>query len=579
MLKQRFDRPLVGSILGRLTPNMSAGILTVCAIYLMHQGVFAEVTEVLNDPVDLDRTRLERIEDLSESLANALLDFSVAARNRNVTHLGAFFPEQILASLWPLEEATQEEQIKSILHQTRNPTELAPREAVYSDYLLNWTLFLDRFSEIEDVRFKVKDAEFITDGEISARNAGIKFFLVGRNVAGKRYWVKGTGHLDARLDGTQWKITRFSTDSLDEYSCSVDLFSEVSTPANLAVPLPPYGTPGNDDFIYHGAAAGDPDQNGLIDLLVTGINGIVLYRNRGDGTFSRVSEAIGLPPVSNATAPIFLDYDADGDRDLFISAVGTQLLFENRLIPDGEMRFEDHSIESGVSRSANGFSVTAGDVNKDGWTDLYVASYNRFGQVMPNSWHNATNGTSNLLFINQGDGTFREAAEEWGVRDTRWSYSAQFLDVNRDGRLDLYVANDFGENGLYVNQGGRFEDQASELGVIDAGNGMGVSAGDFDNDGRLDLFVTNMSSTAGNRILNRLVPGTEPSDNVLRKLAAGSTLFRANPAGGFEDVTSQFGPFSGGWAWGGVFTDFDNDGWQDLYHTNGFVSGKSMKDT
>ena len=141
------------------------------------------------------------------------------------------------------------------------------------------------------------------------------------------------------------------------------------------------------------------------------------------------------------------------------------------------------------------------------------------------------------------------------------------------------MANDFGENGYYVNLGDRFEDRAPGMGLLDPGNGMGVSFGDYNNDGRIDLYVTNMSSTAGNRILDRLFPQGRGDRSGLKKLAAGNTLFEGVDGGGFKDVSNKFGPFVAGWAWGGVFVDFDNDGWEDLYSPNGFISGKSMKDT
>ena len=108
---------------------------------------------------------------------------------------------------------------------------------------------------------------------------------------------------------------------------------------------------------------------------------------------------------------------------------------------------------------------------------------------------------------------------------------------------------------------------------------MGVSFGDYNNDGRLDIHASNMSSTAGNRILTRLFPNASAKDNVLKKLAAGNNLFENTGDGKFKDVTAEVGGFGGGWAWGGGFIDFDNDGWEDIYTPNGFISGKSMKDT
>ena len=226
-----------------------------------------------------------------------------------------------------------------------------------------------------------------------------------------------------------------------------------------------------------------------------------------------------------------------------------------------------------------GFSAAAADVDGNGYPDIYVASYNRYGSVMPNVWGQATNGTPNLLFLNQGNGTFREAARQWGVDDGRWSYAAAFADVDRDGDQDLYVANDFGENGFYLNQRDHFIDVAGNRGLKDAGFGMGVSFGDYDNDGHLDLHVTNMSSTAGNRILRRIYPEAQSNDHLLKKLAAGNSLYKNKGDGTFEEVSARVGGFHAGWAFGGGFIDFDNDGWEDLYTPNGFISGKSMKDT
>jgi hypothetical protein len=259
--------------------------------------------------------------------------------------------------------------------------------------------------------------------------------------------------------------------------------------------------------------------------------------------------------------------------------MGNQVLLENRWIPQGKLVFWDVSDRALVHLPAVGFSAAAADVNRDGYPDIYVASYNRYGTVMPNAWHRATNGTPNLLFINQGDGTFSEEATAWGVDDSRWSYAAAFADLDNDGDQDLYVANDFGENALYRNDGERFTETAAEAGVSDPGFGMGVSFGDYDNDGDLDLHVTNMSSTAGKRILNRLYPGRQQDRSYLFKLASGNSLYENLGNGTFRDATAETGGFPAGWAFGGGFLDFDNDGWEDIYTPNGFISGDSMNDT
>ncbi|MDP6037354.1 MAG: VCBS repeat-containing protein, partial [Candidatus Latescibacteria bacterium] len=358
------------------------------------------------------------------------------------------------------------------------------------------------------------------------------------------------------------QIDHFSIKSFHARFIQANLFDEVSQSAGVYRIAPRFGSPGNQGFVAHGVAVHDVDQDGFLDVFVTGATENFLYINQGDGTFKNRSESAGVQTTPTVSAPLFLDYDNDGDSDLFMAAPGDQMLYENRMIPDGTLEFLNVSYEAGVGHLAQGFSAISADVNNDGLPDIYVASYNKYGLVMPNSWFQATNGTPNLLFINQGDGRFAEKAAAWGVADNRWSYAAQFGDLNGDGRADLYVANDFGQNAFYLNRGTHFSDAAAELGLLDPGNGMGVSFGDYDNDGLLDIHVTNMSSTAGNRILKRLFPDamTQLDDTrVLNKLAAGNTVFKNLDNGQFKDVSATLGPFSAGWAFGGGFVDFDND--------------------
>ena len=528
---------------------------------------------------ELDKAELTQVEERSESLANALLEFSVTVRERDMARIGKFFESPARVTPWPSLSGAPDTEFKWISTAAPRVARKRPEKMTRTELTKSWGKFLQTFSSVEDARFQVKGASFSQRKKGVEGKGDLKFFLIGRDRNDRRFWVKGTGRLVAVQTAEEsWQISEFRLAEVKTMRAAADLFSEVCIPAGVSISLPRYGEPGNDDFVYHGAAAGDVDRDGFQDLVVTGINRNYLYLNQG-GRFQDVADKAGISVTPPGTAPLLIDYDNDGDLDVFMASVGEQMLFENRLVPSGKLLFFDISQEVGVAVNAIGFSATAGDVNGDGWTDVYVASYNRYGRVMPDSWHRASNGTPNLLFLNQGDGTFRESGAQWGVRDQRWSYAAQLADVTGDGRLDLYVANDFGENGFYVNLGDRFEDRAASMGLLDPGNGMGVSFGDFNNDGRIDLYVTNMSSTAGNRILDRLFPQGKGDRSGLKKLAAGNTLFEGVDEGGFRDASSQFGPFVAGWAWGGVFVDFDNDGWEDLYSPNGFISGKSMKDT
>ena len=558
----------------------------------------------------VDRARLEVIEDLSESLANDLLELSVATRDRDLARTAEFFPSELLATPFTSRPLAVKNDVKWIGMRAWEVVNTSARNAVSGganahgadgatarkmakeDFMRDWRVFLDHFAEIEDVRFKVKAADFdpsanaVAGAKVPTATVGstgrarVAFYVIGRNREGQREWTRGVANVAVRYAASnRWQFDSFSLASLDSMVAATDLFSEVAVPANVAASLPAYGEKGNGGFVWHGAAAADFNKDGWIDLFVTAPDRNYLYLNDRKVKFQDASNNAGVQLLASGVAPLVLDYDNDGDGDVFISAVGAQVLLENRLVPDGKLEFRDISSEAGVGIQAIGFSAVAGDVNNDGLLDIYVTCYNRYGQVTPDSWFRATNGTPNLLFINQGNGTFREEAKKWGVDDRRWSYAAAFTDVNNDGRQDLYVANDFGEKAMFINKGNKFVDEAAERGVLDPGNGMGVSFGDYNNDGLLDLHTTNMSSTAGNRILSRLFPNSSPQDNVLKKLAAGNNLFENLGEGRYKDVTADVGGFSGGWAWGGGFIDFDNDGWEDIFTPNGFISGKSMKDT
>lgn len=599
----------------RLSMSAVALLLALALPLVPYTDAFAQ-----QQPASVDRKRLEVIEDLSESLANDLLELSVATRDRDLRRTAEFLPARLSASPFPSKPSATKNQIKwvgthgwdaaptdvKLIPAKSDASSLAgtPRAANNAaapgglrpmsreEFMRDWQSFLEHFSEIEDVRFKVKEAQFEEGARAVAGakeptavvgaggQARVAFYVIGRDTEGKREWARGVTNVKVRYAAPgRWQFESWTLASLDSMVASTDIFSEVAVAAGVSAERPTYGTHGNTGFVWHGAAAADFDRDGWIDLFVTAPARNYLYLNDRQGRFRDASAATGALSLASGSAPLPLDYDNDGDDDVFISSVSSQILLENRLVPDGKLEFQDISLEAGVAKEAVGFSVAASDVNGDGRPDIYVTSYNRYGQVTPDSWFRATNGTPNLLFVSQPDGTFREEAAKWGVDDKRWSYAAAFADVNDDGRPDLYVANDFGEKAMFINRGDSFVDEAKERGVLDPGNGMGVSFGDFNNDGRLDLHTTNMSSTAGNRILSRLFPNSNPQDNVLKKLAAGNNLFENLGQGKFRDVTAEVGGFGGGWAWGGGFIDFDNDGWEDIFTPNGFISGKSMKDT
>ncbi|HEY3175985.1 MAG TPA: CRTAC1 family protein [Candidatus Polarisedimenticolia bacterium] len=312
------------------------------------------------------------------------------------------------------------------------------------------------------------------------------------------------------------------------------------------------------------AAAGDYDGDGNVDLYVTNSRlgyTNALYHNNGDGTFTDVAAAAGVADVNESDGlsmdAVWGDYDNDGDEDLYLVKWGRNLLFRN----EGNGRFIDVTAEARVGDWGNGNAAIFFDYDGDGWLDLYIGNYFRNvdlwrlpdTRIMHNSFESARDGGTNVLYHNLGDGTFADVSVEAGVADTGWTLDVGAADYDNDGDMDLHVANDFGPDKLYRNEGkGRFTDvSAANLGV-DTRKGMNSEFGDFNNDGFLDLYVTNIMTKD--------------------YLKEGNMLLRNNGDGSFSDIAPEAGVADGGWGWGAKFLDYDLDGDLDIYTVNGFVS-------
>ncbi|HET6930528.1 MAG TPA: CRTAC1 family protein [Candidatus Acidoferrum sp.] len=265
-----------------------------------------------------------------------------------------------------------------------------------------------------------------------------------------------------------------------------------------------------------GAAVGDYDGDGFPDLYVTQYGRSILYHNNGDGTFTDVTEKAGVAAPGWASSAVWFDYDNDGRLDLFVG------------------RFVDFSKAKHHVCKAPNVSALAG---------LNEYCYPRIFDPMP-SW----------LFHNNGDGTFTDVSQKMGIADNpgkAWGVVA--TDINNDGFLDLFVANDTTANFLFANRKGkRFEEIGFTAGVAygpggKARSGMGVDSADYDQDGWMDLFVTNLD---------------HEFYGLYRNEHDESFADRAAPAG----VARASQMMSG---WGAKFFDFDNDGLLDLLIANG----------
>jgi enediyne biosynthesis protein E4 len=337
-----------------------------------------------------------------------------------------------------------------------------------------------------------------------------------------------------------------------------------------------------------GAATGDFDNDGWIDLYVTSLGPNQLFRNNGNGTFSDVTAQSGTADPRWSTSATFFDYDRDGWLDLFVAnyvnfrpdmkrscfSAGSARDYCNPVVydpvPDKLLHnnrngtFSDVSARSAIAReSGRGLGVMASDFNGDGWTDLYVAN----------------DGDANQLWINErGSGVFRDDALLAGVAVSRTgqaqgSMGIDLADIDRDGDEDLFVTNlDNESNTFYRNVGkGLFEDRTSELGLFRLGfTGFGTRFFDYDNDGWLDLVVVNGA-------VRHLAVQARRGDPY--PLKQRNQLLRNDAGRRFVDVTAAAGPAFDRLdvARGASIGDLDNDGDSDLVVFNNSGAARVLR--
>jgi enediyne biosynthesis protein E4 len=360
------------------------------------------------------------------------------------------------------------------------------------------------------------------------------------------------------------------------------LFSDVAATAGIDFQhFPGVRTGVITEDMGSGAAWGDYDADGDPDLYLVnwvreipddsvaaeGQPGNRLFRNEADGSFSDVSSESGLDWSGPGSAAAWGDLDGDGRLDLWTTSLGRNRLYRNL----GDGRFEEVSGAAGIS-GHEGFwtGVSLGDYDRDGDLDVYVSGYVRYDPRVATGYSRqyeveqpaSLNPSSfepqaNLFFRNDGRGRFEEVAQEAGLDNASGrSLSAAWADFDRDGWLDLYVANDVSDNALFRNRGdGTFENVSLQTGVADYRGAMGLAVSDWNADGDLDLFITHWVAQE-NALFENLLVHTAPHDYGMR----------------FMDVADRRGLGQSsldyvGWATG--FADFDLDGRNDLFVING----------
>ena len=321
-----------------------------------------------------------------------------------------------------------------------------------------------------------------------------------------------------------------------------------------------------------GGALFDFDNDGDLDLYLVQGNSLSssteptptnrLYRNDA-GVFVDITASANVGNTGYGLGAVAADYDSDGYRDLYVTNLGKNVLYRN----NGDGTFTDVTEQAQVGCPLLSASAAFADIDRDGDLDLYVCNYVEYALETdlpcyykntlriycgPNEYH----GIADVLYRNNGDGTFTDITKSAGVYEpTTRGLGVVFTDVNNDGWVDIYVANDMSPNTLFINQGdGTFQEEGVLRGVAFNGDGiangsMGIDAGDYDNDGDIDLWVSNFSLEA-------------------------NCLMQNDGDGYFEDVTFDTNladPSFYALGFGTRFIDFDNDGWLDLLVGNGHI--------
>src|SRR2546425_1996724 len=343
------------------------------------------------------------------------------------------------------------------------------------------------------------------------------------------------------------------------------------------------GASGIDVYGNNGLAAGDFDGDGLDDLYICQPAGLPnrLYRNRGDGTFEDVTEKSGVGVLDATACALFADFENKGRQDLLVVCGSGPLLFLNQ--GNGKYSLKREAFQFVRPPQGTFTHAAIADYDGDGQLDIYFCLYSYYVGLdqyhYPAPYFDARNGPPNFLLHNEGNAMFLDRTETAGlnVDNDRYSFACAWGDYNSDGLPDLYVANDFGRNNLYRNNGGgEITGVSAEAGVEDVGAGMSATWFDFDNDGKPDIYSAAMWSGAGIRVSEQARFHENDPENIralYRQHARGNSLYRNQSNGKFKNIGNETGVEMGRWAWCSDAWDFDQDGYSDLYIANGYISG------
>ena len=321
-----------------------------------------------------------------------------------------------------------------------------------------------------------------------------------------------------------------------------------------------------------GIAVCDFDKDGWVDFYLTnsGENSKnALYHNKGDGTFEEVAEKLGVADLNKdgtgtSQGALWGDFDGDGYPDLLVYKWGKAALFQN----NAGKGFTDVTEKANLPKWMNANAATLFDYDLDGKLDILLCGYFdeqhdmwhlNTTKIMPDALNFAHNGAAKHLLHNEGNFVFRDTTQEMGMTNKSWLLAAIAADLRGTGYPDLFLASDYGVPELWLNDGGKkFTEVGKDAGVAkQAKSGMNAAFGDIYNDGRLSVYISNIWEDGQVMQGNNLwVPKEDAPKGVLE----------------YENLADAVGVEKGGWSFGAQFGDLNNDGFQDIYLTNGYIS-------
>ncbi|MCG2461662.1 VCBS repeat-containing protein [Flavobacteriaceae bacterium F89] len=344
------------------------------------------------------------------------------------------------------------------------------------------------------------------------------------------------------------------------------------------------------DFEYMfnggGVGIGDINNDGLQDIYFSG-NQVTgrLYLNRDDFKFKDVTESSGVMTTGWSNGVSMTDVNQDGLIDLYVCRGGPRNTPENDManllyINNGDGSFKEVAKEFGIADTGYSIQAVFFDCDKDGDKDLYLLTnalvpYNR--NTSRPKMDNGQAASTDRLYINNGDNTFTDKSKEAGITLEGFGLGIAICDANEDGWPDLYISNDFLTNDiLYINNGdGTFSDKIADYLKHQSLDGMGNDIADINNDGHMDIMVLDMLPQDNKRRKENM--GYFSYDKAMLDLQNGympqyvrNTLQLNNGNGTFSEIGQLSGIHNTDWSWSPLIADFDNDGWKDMFITNGY---------